>query len=206
MTAREILERPFPPEVVRRRPGRNGEDITYLEAHVVVARLNEAFSGEWSFTIEKHEILEDEVVVLARLAAGTVNKSAFGSSAITRTRDGGKAVSIGDDLKAAATDALKKSATLLGVGLTLHAGAPDANLSSSRPGSPSPANGNGFLSSAQLRAIHAIRRKLGWTDGQLADFASRTAGAADVERMDKRSASTFIERLQAEAAPAGAGR
>lgn len=205
MTAREILERPFPPEVVRRRPGRNGEDITYLEAHVVVARLNEAFAGEWSFTIEKHEILEDEVVVLGRLTAATVNKSAFGSSSVTRARDGGKAVSVGDDLKAAATDALKKAATLLGVGLTLHA-VPDASPSSRVPPTAPVTNGNGFLSSAQLRAIHAIRRKLGWSDAQLGEFASRVTGSADVEQMSKKAASTFIERLQTEAAPAEASR
>lgn len=206
MTTREILERPFPPEVVRRRPGRNGADITYLEAHVVVARLNEAFAGEWSFTIEKHEILEDEVIVLGRLTAGGITKSAFGSSSVTRTRDGNRIVSLGQDLKAAASDSLKKGSTLLGVGLTLHAENPDANSSSSRQAAPPPTNGNGYLSSAQLRAIHAIRRKLGWTDAQLADFAARITGATDVERMDKRTASTFIERLQAEAVPAGTAR
>lgn len=205
MTAREILERPFPPELIRHRPGRNGENIAYIEAHAVVGRLNEAFAGAWSWNIEKHEVFEDEVVVHGRLTAGAVNKSAFGSSAVTRTRDGGKAVSIGDDLKAAATDALKKAATLLGVGLTLHATI-DANSSSRPQPAPAPANGNGFLSSAQLRAIHALRRRLGWSEAQLTEHAARLTGTADVERMNKRSASQLIENLQAEATPAGASR
>jgi len=206
MTSREILERPFPLEVIRHRPGRNGEDVTYLEAHVIIGRLNEAFGGEWSFTIAKHEILEDEVVVLGTLTAGSICKSAFGSSSITRARVGGKAVSIGDDLKAAATDSLKKSATLLGVGLTLHASTTEAPAARLRTAPPPPSNGNGFLSAAQLRAVHAIRRKLGWTDAQLADFATRAAGTGNVEQMDKRTASTFIERLQAETLAAGASR
>lgn len=205
MTAREILERPFPPELIRHRPGRNGDDVTYIEAASVISRLAEAFAGDWSFTIEKHEIHEDEVIVLGRLTAGTVNKSAFGSSAITRTRDGGKAVSIGDDLKAAATDALKKAATLLGVGLTLHA-TTETNLSSRPQSAPSPAGGNGFLSSAQLRAIHALRRRLGWSEERLAEHAARLSGTADLERMTKRAASQLIESLQAEAAPTGASR
>ena len=206
MTSREILDRPFPPELIRHRPGRNGEDVTYLEAHVIVGRLNEAFGGEWSFTIEKHEMLEEEVVVLGRLTAGHISKSAFGSSSITRARAGGKAVSVGDDLKSAATDALKKSATLLGVGLTLRASTTDAPEPTTQRDSPAASNGNGFLSSAQLRAVHAIRRKLGWTDAQLAEYAARATGIADVERLDKRTASTFIERLQTEATPAGAAR
>lgn len=205
MTIREILERPFPPELIRHRPGRNGEDVTYLEAHLIIGRLNEAFGGEWSFNIESHQVLDHEVVVLGTLAAGAVTKSAFGSSSITRTRDGGKPVSIGDDLKSAATDALKKGSTLLGVGLNLQASAGD--LAPPVPLSvAAPVNGNGYLSAAQLRAIHAIRRKLGWTDAQLSDHAARLTGTSDVERMDKRTASTFIERLQAEATPAGASR
>lgn len=205
-SSREILERPFPPELIRHRPGRNGEDVVYIDAASVTTRLNQAFAGEWSFTIERHEILDDEVVVLGRLTAGVVSKSAFGSSAITRARSGGKAVSIGDDLKAAATDALKKSATLLGVGLTLHSNAAEAPQATPRPAAPPATNGSSFLSSAQLRAIHAIRRRLGWSEGELADFAGRHAGNSDIERIDKRTASTFIERLQAEVAPTGAAR
>jgi hypothetical protein len=42
------------------------------------------------------------------------------SSQITRKKDSGEVISLGDDLKAAATDALKKAATLLGVGLHLY--------------------------------------------------------------------------------------
>jgi hypothetical protein len=49
-----------------------------------------------------------------------VTKAAFGSSRITRDNRSGKAVALGDDLKAATTDALKKAATLLGVGLYLY--------------------------------------------------------------------------------------
>ena len=84
MTEREILERPFPPELIRHRPGRNKDDVVYIEGHVVIARLNEAFAGDWSFVIEKHEILAEEVIVLGRLSAGPIAKCAFGSSAITR--------------------------------------------------------------------------------------------------------------------------
>jgi hypothetical protein len=44
----------------------------------------------------------------------------FGKSGITRSTKDNAIVSLGDDLKAAATDALKKCATLFGVGLHLY--------------------------------------------------------------------------------------
>ena len=203
---REILERQFPPEHIRRRPGRNGEDVVFVEAHLIVGRLNEAYDGAWSFAIERHEVMAEEVVVLGRLSAGGIDKSAFGASSITRTRDGGKAVSLGDDLKSAATDSLKKAATLLGVGLQLHVVAPaQPSTSTASAATPSP-NGNGHLSQSQLRAIHAIRRRLGWDDAQLAEFAARIVQISDVEQLDKRAASTLIEKLQAETNPVGAAR
>ena len=69
-----------------------------------------------------HEILKetDEVIVIGQLNAGSIVKSQFGSSRITRAKDTGDIISLADDLKAAATDALKKAATLLGVGLHLY--------------------------------------------------------------------------------------
>jgi hypothetical protein len=112
-----VLTRPF--TEVRTRPGRNGASISYIEGHQVVLRLNEALAGDWSFRVLQHEVMEGEVLVLGELKTGEVIKHAFGGSEVTRTRDG-KVVSVADDLKSAATDALKKAATLLGVGLHLY--------------------------------------------------------------------------------------
>ena len=109
-----LLTRPFTD--IKTRPGRNGQAIQYIEGHAIVHRLNEALAGDWSFRVLEREVLEQEVLVLVELRAGDVVKHAFGGSELTRTRDG-KVVSIADDLKSAATDALKKAATLLGVGL-----------------------------------------------------------------------------------------
>jgi hypothetical protein len=120
---RELLERPFLPEQIRQRKGRNGV-LDYVEGHSVIQRLNEALEGAWSFEIVHHEIREEEVVVIGRLTADGVVKMAFGGSQVTRERESGALVSIGDDLKAACTDGLKKCATLLGVGLHLYAEKP----------------------------------------------------------------------------------
>jgi hypothetical protein len=135
---RELLERPFTPAQIRQRKGRNGM-LDYVEGHTVIQRLNEALEGEWSFEIMHHEVREEEVLVVGKLSAGAIVKMAFGGSQVTRERESGSVVSLGDDLKAAATDALKKCSTFLGVGLHLYADKPiGGRASTQRPGAPAP--------------------------------------------------------------------
>src|SRR5438128_11656732 len=117
---REILERPFPPEQIKRRQGTNGDALDYIEGCTVIQRLNECFDAEWIFEIQEHRVYDDEVVVLGKLTAQGVSKSQFGKSRITRSKKDSSIISLGDDLKAAATDCLKKCATLFGVGLHLY--------------------------------------------------------------------------------------
>ncbi len=136
---RALLEKPFEPAQIRQRKGRNGV-LDYVEGHNVIHRLNEALDGAWSFEITHHEVREDEVLVLGRLTAEGVTKMNFGVSQVTREKGSGALVSLGDDLKAAATDALKKCATFLGVGLHLYGDRPlNGRVPAPRPG----ANGNG---------------------------------------------------------------
>ena len=59
---RALLEKPFAPAQIRQRKGRNGV-LDYVEGYNVIARLNEALDGAWSFEITHHEVREDEVVV-----------------------------------------------------------------------------------------------------------------------------------------------
>ena len=98
---RQLLEKPFEPAQIRQRKGRNGL-LDYVEGHSVIQRLNEALEGAWSFEIVQHEIREDEVLVLAKLTAEGITKMNFGVSQVTRERESGALVSLGDDLKAAA--------------------------------------------------------------------------------------------------------
>ena len=97
---RELLETPFTPAQIKQRKGRNGM-LDYVEGHSVIQRLNEALEGAWSFEIVQHEIREDEVLVLAKLSAEGLVKMNFGVSQVTRERESGALVSLGDDLKSA---------------------------------------------------------------------------------------------------------
>src|SRR5215468_1169575 len=134
---RDLLEKPFAPEQIKRRQGMNGDVLDYIEGCAVIQRLNECFDAEWIFEIQDHRIYDDEVVVLGKLTLQGISKSQFGKSRITRGKKDNSIISLGDDLKAAATDCLKKCATLFGVGLHLYFDAPASDNSNGH------ANGNG---------------------------------------------------------------
>lgn len=119
---RHILETPFRPEQIRYRAGSYGTTLAYVETHSVIERLNEAFAAEWSFCVLEHHVREDldEVLVLGKLSAQGIHKMQIGSARLKRQLHGGELLGLGDDLKAAVSDCLKKCATLLGVGLHLY--------------------------------------------------------------------------------------
>ncbi len=116
----EALTKPFEEERIQQRKGRFGKMLDYVGSHYVIERLNQAMEGYWSFRIVEHLILEDEVIVLGELSSHGITHQQFGSSSITRGKQDNQPVSIGDDLKGAASDCLKKCATQFGVGLHLY--------------------------------------------------------------------------------------
>jgi hypothetical protein len=105
---------------------RGGIEVTFISGEQVVSRLNEVLGvGGWSFRLLQQEIHAeaDEVWALGELVADidgkTVRRQQFGSQKIKRSRSTGAALDLGFDLKGAGTDALKKCASWLGVGLYL---------------------------------------------------------------------------------------
>jgi hypothetical protein len=117
---RNILETPFTRDQIKQRKGLWGKTLDYIEGHNIIARLNMAFENDWSFTVVEHHIMDTEVIVLGQLRVQEIIKQQFGSSGITRDSKSGDMLCLGDDLKSAATDSLKKAASLMGVGLHLY--------------------------------------------------------------------------------------
>ena len=196
---REVLDRPFAPELVKTRPGSFGQTLSYVEAHQYVTRLNEAFGVAWSFQIIQHEVLDQEVLVVGKLSSLGHVRMAFGGSAITRAKETGEPVSIADDLKAASTDSFKKACSFLGVGLHLYQdnALKPAPTNGQRPGNgTTPKNGNGRLTSRQLDAIMAIGKDRGLDREQVRQMALDRFGK-NVEFIGKQEASAFITELQA---------
>jgi len=124
---RRILETEFTPNQIKQRRGLWGKMLDYIPGHLVIHRLNEAFQADWSFVVTQYEVFDEEVVCMGKLTVGDVVKVQFGSSNITRDSETGKTLCLGDDLKGAATDSLKKCASLLGIGLHLYGDINDGN-------------------------------------------------------------------------------
>ena len=209
---REILERPFASDQIKQRHGTNGDVLDYIEGCTVIQRLNECFDAEWIFEIQEHHVYDDEVVVLGKLTAQGVAKSQFGKSRITRAKKDNAIISLGDDLKAAATDCLKKCATLFGVGLHLYFDVPQAvpggNGHANRNGNGHATNAHadakapevntvpaGRLTAKQLSAIFALAKARGWSNKQVREF-SQEMFAKLPDFLDKAEASAAIQHLQ----------
>ena len=114
---------------------RGGVELEYITGEQATTRLNETLGFlNWSFRILEHGIHAeaDECWVLGELTVTidgrTVTRQQFGSQKVKRSRSSGTPLDIGFDLKGAATDALKKCASLIGVALYLWKKEPPAGL------------------------------------------------------------------------------
>jgi hypothetical protein len=124
--AHEVYERLAEPFDTTFTDVRGGVEITFISGEQVVSRLNEVLGvAGWSFRILHQEIHAeaDEVWALGEMVAEidgkTVTRQQFGSQKIKRSRSTGAPLDLGFDLKGAGTDAMKKCASWLGVGLYL---------------------------------------------------------------------------------------
>ena len=201
---RQLLEQTFSQEEIKQREGSFGQTLAYVSGHTVIQRLNDAFESAWSFEIVSHEIYKDEVTVIGKLTAEGIIKSQFGSSRITRARETGESISLADDLKSAATDALKKCATLFGVGLHLYADKPSTAASTSQKGnggdnsqSGNNGNGNGRLSAKQHSFLMKLANEKGLTRKELNDQCVETYGSV-IDYLTRQNASSMIENMLAQ--------
>lgn len=134
LTVMEELAKPFDPGMVKKRViirGKKDFEVDYIPGNQVIARLNEVFGGQWSFTISEKivDIPHRQVAVLGRMEVRAATLGVESDKYIVKEQWGGvymnvyesgQVVCLGDDLKIATTDALKKCATLFGVALYLY--------------------------------------------------------------------------------------
>jgi len=128
----KALEKAFDRKFVKKLQG-----FEYLEVHAVIQRLNDVDKDDWQFELLELMVDAEEIVQFGRLGRKSESgewiwRSQCGSKKITyrtETVDGKKVagphvpenrVDYGNDFKAAASDCLKKCATLWGVGLYLY--------------------------------------------------------------------------------------
>lgn len=136
LTAKQLhfLLTPTDPAYVKQRPAKGGGTWTFVPGGYVQKVLNLMFGWDWDFEIAnvwQTEAPNPQIVIHGKLIVRTgghvIVKSQFGNKDIVFENDkdvvDGKSVKkksnrpldIGNDYKAAATDALKKCAALLGI-------------------------------------------------------------------------------------------
>ena len=130
--ALKVLKAPLDKSWIEKRKVGNTE-LSYIGGHVVIRLLNEAFNYQWSFEVISEEIVPSipkidkyknnaeipqppVVKVLGRLTVpGLGYKEQYGSKVLI-----GGATEQESAFKSAGTDALKKCASLFGIGLDLY--------------------------------------------------------------------------------------
>jgi hypothetical protein len=189
----DVLTREFEQGEIKRRKGSYGTMIDYIEHPTVIRRLNEAFDFDWSFKVTQHVVTENEVIVLGELSAEGITKMQFGSKRIARNSKTGENISLGDDLKSAASDCLKKCATLFGVGLHLYGGDDEKETKE-----PARNKSTDRITKEQLSKIKELRTKLGWKPEDLINRVKELFSTEDVLSLNPTMAQTLIKHLTRE--------
>jgi len=119
-----------PDKYIKERPAKGGGKWKYVSGGYVKKCLNLMFGWDWDFEIVDEQILIEskEVVVKGRLTCRTVDdngnsrqiiKMQYGNKDIISKKTG-EPLSIGNDMKSAATDALKKCASEIGIAADIY--------------------------------------------------------------------------------------
>lgn len=109
-----------PKQHVYQKPGKGGGTFDYVTTAYVTKALNYIFGWNWDFDVLEHGIEGGQVWVKAKLtvrgtkAGETITKTQFGRNDIKMKKTGGM-LDFGNDMKGAASDALKKCASMLGI-------------------------------------------------------------------------------------------
>lgn len=123
-----LLASATPEKFIKKRKGRGGQMFEYIEVHYTIGVLNAIFGFDWSFEIKSFERVEKQIIVHGRLTINLEDgrklvKEQFGSAEVKFTK-GNKPVMVdlADDYKAAASDCLKKCASMAQIGWDVYSG------------------------------------------------------------------------------------
>lgn len=127
-TITTALMRPFPQEAIKARQGGGNTRLRYVEGHTIIHRLIDATGNRFDLRVLSLDQKGDLLTALVELTIpGLGSRQHIGVQKISERG--------GEDLtKGAITDALKKAATLFGVGLELYG--PDYAEADETPAAP----------------------------------------------------------------------
>lgn len=113
-----------PKQYVHQRPAKGGGTWDYVTGGYVKKCLNLMFGWDWSFEIVEEKIMHGEAIVKGKLTCNSggrsIVKMQYGNKDIMCKKGTDIPLSIGNDLKAAATDCLKKCAAEIGIAADIY--------------------------------------------------------------------------------------
>lgn len=117
-----------PQKYIKSRPAKGGGQWQYVTGGYIRKVLNLMFGFDWDFEVIESKIEYGEVIVLGKLKCRTsgheIIKMQYGNKEIVykKAKQGEerKPLSIGNDMKAATTDALKKCAAEIGIAADIY--------------------------------------------------------------------------------------
>jgi hypothetical protein len=128
----QILKK-TPAQFVKKRPAKGGGEWEYVSGGYIKKCLNLMFGWDWDFEIVEHIVSDGEAIVKGRLTCRsngkTIVKMQYGNKDVMYKKQSPQdasaglpriALSIGNDLKAAATDCLKKCASEIGLAADIY--------------------------------------------------------------------------------------
>jgi hypothetical protein len=120
----QLILKKTPSQYVKQRPAKGGGQWDYVTGGYVKKCLNLLFGWDWDFEIVEQMVMNGEAIVKGRLtcrtAGKTIVKMQFGNKDVMCKKGTTDPLSIGNDLKAAATDCLKKCAAEIGIAADIY--------------------------------------------------------------------------------------
>lgn len=114
---KKLFNEKTPKEFIKKRKGAENKIFDYVEVGYVIKKLN-TISPFWNFEVVDEKREGNEIYVKGRLTfffspEFSISKEQYGASKVKISN--GRPISLGDDYKAAASDALKKCASMFGI-------------------------------------------------------------------------------------------
>lgn len=182
----EILTQSTPTAEIRYRQGRGGRKFLYTDTAYVIRTLNLAFNWNWDFVVDNEDVfyvnerpfeVKCRGRLTVRMGEREITKTQFGCQPIEFLQDKDSPVSVGDAFKGAASDALKKCASLIGIALDLYDSDSDINTGKKpaaqtgtahvEPSRATPANGGKKAPDPMTQYWAAVKdAKLSTSEGQ----------------------------------------
>ncbi len=170
------LTDPFPQQAIRTRQGGGGKALAYVATHTVIHRLNDATGNHWDFRLTRLDWHGDLLIAVGELTIpGLGTRTGIGVQKVIERA--------GEDLvKGAASDCLKKCATLFGVGIELYGPDYEAGEAGEVADTSHPAH-EAARQKAMAR-LHALGAERGLDHDDLHDLACARFGVASLKALD----------------------